>query len=182
MDEKDRIITAIYNDTRARARSVPALPCPLFTGLGPPSRIPVPTALVLSPSGPTEPGSCRSNSRGSSRSHHPGRPQAQEPCPPEPPTWTEPAVCSLSGLPTQNACNKVVLSVPSGPLLKAQHPQPRRSAGPRPPRARPPGRCVPFPCCSGRGVWRGRACGRPHPSAPAPPLPAAGWGARVWVT
>uniref|UniRef100_A0A8C0D2B1 DnaJ homolog subfamily C member 4 n=1 Tax=Balaenoptera musculus TaxID=9771 RepID=A0A8C0D2B1_BALMU len=43
MDEKDRIITAIYNDTRARARSVPALSCPLLTVLAPPSRIPVPT-------------------------------------------------------------------------------------------------------------------------------------------
>ncbi|KAG8522679.1 DnaJ subfamily C member 4 [Galemys pyrenaicus] len=30
MDEKDRIITAIYNETRARARSVPALACPLL--------------------------------------------------------------------------------------------------------------------------------------------------------
>jgi hypothetical protein len=28
MDEKDRIITAVYNDTRARARSVLALSCP----------------------------------------------------------------------------------------------------------------------------------------------------------
>lgn len=43
MDEKDRIITAIYNDTRARARSVPALPCPLFIVLAPPCRVPVPT-------------------------------------------------------------------------------------------------------------------------------------------
>ena len=39
MDEKDRIITAIYNDTRARARSVPALSCLLFTVLTSPSRI-----------------------------------------------------------------------------------------------------------------------------------------------
>uniref|UniRef100_A0A8D1UXJ5 DnaJ homolog subfamily C member 4 n=1 Tax=Sus scrofa TaxID=9823 RepID=A0A8D1UXJ5_PIG len=47
MDEKDRIITAIYNDTRARARSVPALFCPPFTVLAPPSGIPVPTTGAL---------------------------------------------------------------------------------------------------------------------------------------
>lgn len=113
MDEKDRIITTIYNDTRARARSVPALPCPLFPVLGPASGVPVPTAPVLSPAGPTEPGSSRSNSRGSRCSHHPSLPQAQESCPPEPLTWMEPAVCALSGRPpTQNACNKVILSLP----------------------------------------------------------------------
>lgn len=39
MDEKDRIITAIYNDTRARARSVTALTLPPASA--PPSRIPV---------------------------------------------------------------------------------------------------------------------------------------------
>lgn len=39
MDEKDRIITAIYNDTRARARSVPASSCPPFTVPAPPSGI-----------------------------------------------------------------------------------------------------------------------------------------------
>uniref|UniRef100_A0A4W2C982 DnaJ homolog subfamily C member 4 n=1 Tax=Bos indicus x Bos taurus TaxID=30522 RepID=A0A4W2C982_BOBOX len=62
MDEKDRIITAIYNDTRARARSVPALSCPPFPVPAPPPRIPVPTTQVL-PAGPTEPGSCRSSGR-----------------------------------------------------------------------------------------------------------------------
>lgn len=124
MDEKDRIITAVYNDTRARARSVPALFCPLFTVLAPPSRIPVPTTPVLSPAGPTEPGSSRSNSRGSSCSHHLGPPKAQESCPQAP--APEQLTCVGSavfppGLPTpQNACNKVVLSArvrlpPSGP-------------------------------------------------------------------
>uniref|UniRef100_A0A8C2P8Q4 DnaJ homolog subfamily C member 4 n=1 Tax=Capra hircus TaxID=9925 RepID=A0A8C2P8Q4_CAPHI len=47
MDEKDRIITAIYNDTRARARSVLALSCPPFPVRAPPPRIPVPTTQVL---------------------------------------------------------------------------------------------------------------------------------------
>ncbi|XP_069326367.1 dnaJ homolog subfamily C member 4 isoform X2 [Eulemur rufifrons] len=70
MDEKDRIITAIYNDTRAQARSVPAPFWPLLPVRAPPSGIPVPTSQGLSPPGPTEPGSRRSNCR-SSR-HHPG--------------------------------------------------------------------------------------------------------------
>ncbi|XP_060241600.1 dnaJ homolog subfamily C member 4 isoform X1 [Meriones unguiculatus] len=45
MDEKDRIITAIYNDTRARARCVTALPCmaPCST---PPPWILLPTYLA----------------------------------------------------------------------------------------------------------------------------------------
>ncbi|ELK23250.1 DnaJ like protein subfamily C member 4 [Myotis davidii] len=52
-DQKDRIITAIYDDTPA----------------GP---------------GPTEPGSSRSKSRGSSCDLHPGLPQAPGSCPPAP--------------------------------------------------------------------------------------------------
>lgn len=42
MDEKDRIITAIYNDTRARARCVTALSC-----LAPCSTLPPPITLPI---------------------------------------------------------------------------------------------------------------------------------------
>lgn len=49
MDEKDRIITAIYNDTRARARSVPALSCLLSLSCHPPPGASVLTTQVLSP-------------------------------------------------------------------------------------------------------------------------------------
>ncbi|XP_015974025.1 dnaJ homolog subfamily C member 4 isoform X1 [Rousettus aegyptiacus] len=78
--------------------------------------------------GPTEPGSSRSDSRGSSCSHHLGLPKAQESCPqapaPEQLTCVGSAVFP-AGLPTpQNACNKVVLSArvrlpPSGPPPRA---------------------------------------------------------------
>lgn len=68
MDEKDRIITAIYNDTRAKARSVTALSClsPLSsTTLQDPS-----PDLSFSP-GPTETGFSRSACGGSSLSQNP---------------------------------------------------------------------------------------------------------------
>ncbi|XP_032009127.1 dnaJ homolog subfamily C member 4 isoform X5 [Hylobates moloch] len=61
MDEKDRIITAFYNEARARARSVPALFCSLLPVQAPHFGIPIPTTQVPSPPGPTEPAFSRSN-------------------------------------------------------------------------------------------------------------------------
>ncbi|PNJ38070.1 DNAJC4 isoform 5 [Pongo abelii] len=60
MDEKDRIITAFYNEARARARSVPA-PCSLLPVKAPHFGIPIPTTQVPSPPGPTEPAFSRSD-------------------------------------------------------------------------------------------------------------------------
>lgn len=183
MDEKDRIITAIYNDTRARARSVPALSCPLSTVLAPPSRVPVPTTRLLSPAGPTEPGSSRSTGRGSSCSRHLGLPQARGSRPrapaPEAHPWMGPPGRPLPGLPTpRNACNKMILRArvrlpPSGPAPPARAsppdaPRPPGSGG-SDPGAQPPGRRVPFPpqpregVCGGGGPRR-----RPRPPSPAP--------------
>ncbi|XP_007649998.1 dnaJ homolog subfamily C member 4 isoform X4 [Cricetulus griseus] len=68
MDEKDRIITAIYNDTRARARSVvldlASVPVPELSGSL--------SRSIFSP-GPTEPGFSRSGSRDRSLRKDPPR-------------------------------------------------------------------------------------------------------------
>nr|XP_028688663.1 dnaJ homolog subfamily C member 4 isoform X2 [Macaca mulatta] len=146
MDEKDRIITAMYNEARerARARSVPALFCPLLPVPAPHFGIPIPTTQVPSPPGPTEPAFSRSdNSKGSSSRHHRSQPKSPRSCPrapaPEGLTWIGPAVrsrlASFPGLPaSQNACNKVIRRAsvrlpPSGPAPPAPA-SPRGSAPP----------------------------------------------------
>ncbi|XP_045226457.2 dnaJ homolog subfamily C member 4 isoform X1 [Macaca fascicularis] len=146
MDEKDRIITAMHNEARerARARSVPALFCPLLPVPAPHFGIPIPTTQVPSPPGPTEPAFSRSdNSKGSSSRHHRSQPKSPRSCPrapaPEGLTWIGPAVrsrlASFPGLPaSQNACNKVIRRAsvrlpPSGPAPPAPA-SPRGSAPP----------------------------------------------------
>nr|XP_037855077.1 dnaJ homolog subfamily C member 4 isoform X3 [Chlorocebus sabaeus] len=146
MDEKDRIITAMYNEARARAqaRSVPALFCPLLPVPTPHFGIPIPTTQVPSPPAPTEPAFSRSdNSKGSSSRHHRSQLRSPRSCPrapaPEGLTWIGPAVrsrlASFPGLPaSQNARNKLIRRAsvrlsPSGPAPPAPA-SPRGSAPP----------------------------------------------------
>uniref|UniRef100_A0A8D1IHJ5 Vascular endothelial growth factor B n=1 Tax=Sus scrofa TaxID=9823 RepID=A0A8D1IHJ5_PIG len=140
-----------------------------------------PSTMTLGPGpGPKEPGSSRSNSRGSCCSQHLALLKAQGSCPPAPEqlTWMGPGVCSLCASllvrPTpRNAGNKVVLRAlvwfpPSGLAPPARAP-------PSGIRRRPPGSPAPWavrplsPAAAGGGVCAG---GGPRRRPPPPPRPA----------
>lgn len=191
MDEKDRIITAIYNDTRARARSVAALfslsrhhstrsvfrppGCSLLQGQQSQASAGAPTQTAASASTPASP-----MSRDCTPGHQPLSGSRGWPL----------CGCSLHlfpGLPTlPDAYNKVILRVlvrfpPSGPAPPAWAPPGLRPAlrvlvaVTREPG--PLGGASPFSCCGRSGCVEG--AGPASGLAPHPPRPAARWGARV---
>lgn len=195
MDEKDRIITAIYNDTRARARSVPALFCPLFTVLAPPSRIPVRPPLCSLLQGQQSQAPAGATAEAAAAATTCASPRPRNLAPKHQPLSSSPGwglLCFLrdSPLPKMHAI-KWFSALVSDSLLQVHHPQPWPSLGtvPRPPGsggsggdpgARPPGRCVPFPLLRREGVCgEGGSAGSLAPHCPRPaPAPRPG-GERV---
>ncbi|XP_068410321.1 dnaJ homolog subfamily C member 4 isoform X9 [Eschrichtius robustus] len=160
MDEKDRIITAIYNDTRARAR-------PRAPGPGPALRVLAAATREPGPLGGASPFPCCGRRWGVCRGGGPRRrPRPPSPTPPPP-----------RG-PVGSACLGHMSRPPASPGPAPRRPRrPRRPRCPSrppppPPAARPPGssgrrrRCAALRCLR-PGLGRGPRRSRPPRPAPA---------------
>ncbi|XP_075401650.1 dnaJ homolog subfamily C member 4 isoform X2 [Tenrec ecaudatus] len=174
MDEKDRIITAIYNDTRARARSVTLLSCPPLPWHHPPRPLPQTT-------GPSPQSQQHQAPAGTAADHHyhdlaaaraPRGPcHLAHPCRPlksRPGTRTRPTACPLlASLPLRptRRTHTIKSFLPSVRFPNSSSPRPRPGLS-KPLEPGPLGGASSLPGAAGGGVGR-----EGRPAAPAPPPP-----------